>query len=120
MKKQMAMEAVFYRKCVARHCNFVNPNICVHPIKLYGVSAGSADRSHYTNRIGSDSHKWLDVMPFVASTQMDGNPVSVNILFPTNFDRPMIYEGQHLQQYLTVRPTTANDAPILDPNNCGQ
>jgi uncharacterized protein (DUF2141 family) len=85
-----------------------------------GVAAGSADRSHYSNLIPfSTSHRILDVLPFVSAAQLDGNPVSANDLFPTNLDRPMMYEGVRLQQYLQVRPAVANNKSPLTAGICG-
>ena len=85
-----------------------------------GVAAGSADRSHYTNAIPfGTSHRILDVLPFVRAAQLDGNPVDVNDLAPLNFNRPMMHEGTHLQQYLQVRPPIPNAKPLLAPGTCG-
>jgi hypothetical protein len=84
-----------------------------------GVAAGSADRSHHSNKIPfSTSHRILDVLPFVRAAQLDGNPVSANDLIPTNLNRPMMFEGSHLQQYLQLRPPMPNNKPLLTPGTC--
>ncbi len=91
-------------------------------LRTSGVAAGSADRSHYTNMwpfYTSASHVALDVLPYVRAAQLDGNPVWVNDVIPTNFNRPMMHEGNHLQQYLQVRPPIPNSKPLLSPNICG-
>jgi hypothetical protein len=83
-----------------------------------GVAAGSADSHHYSD-IFTPSHRTEDVLPFVLAAQLDGNPVWVNDLFPMNLNRPMMYEGNHLQQYMQVRPPIPNNKPFLAPEACG-
>ncbi|MGH1540685.1 MAG: nidogen-like domain-containing protein [Arenicella sp.] len=70
-----------------------------------GVSAGSADKSHNSNRVGADSHREVDVLPFIRAAQLDGNPVNARTwLIPTNLSRPLIREGLYLRLYLDFRP----------------
>ncbi|MGD9611793.1 MAG: hypothetical protein AB7V22_02705 [Kiritimatiellia bacterium] len=82
-----------------------------------GVAAGTAD-SHHHSDYWPPSHVTVDVLPFVRAAQLDGNPVFVNDLVPTNFNRPMMYEGAHLQQYLQLRPPMPNSKPLLTPGTC--
>ena len=83
-----------------------------------GVSAGTADNRHYSNYI-EPSHVSEDVLPFVRAAQLDGNPVWVNNLVPTNLNRPMMHNGSHLQQYLNLRPPIPNSKPLLPPGTSG-
>jgi len=82
-----------------------------------GVAAGTAD-SHHKSDIITPSHRTEDVLPFVRAAQLDGNPVWVNDLLPFDLNRPMIYEGSHLQQYLQLRPPIPNSKPLLTPGMC--
>lgn len=82
-----------------------------------GVAAGTAD-SHHKSDIITPSHRTEDVLPFVRAAQLDGNPVWVNDLFPFDLNRPMMYEGSHLQQYLQLRPPIPNSKPLLTPGTC--
>jgi hypothetical protein len=82
-----------------------------------GVSAGTADSHHYSD-YWPPSHVTADVLPFVRAAQLDGNPVWVNDLIPTNFNRPMMFEGSHLQQYLQLRPPIPNSKPLVVPGTC--
>jgi hypothetical protein len=69
------------------------------------VSAGSADKSHYSNVL-FDSHLDNDVLPFIRAAQLDGNPV--NRTGPaTDLTRPLIRVGENIQKYFKVRPTVA-------------
>ena len=43
--------------------------------------------------------------PFIASLRLDGNPVNPNSLdIPQNLNRPCIYKGQSVEQYISKRP----------------
>ena len=73
------------------------------------IAAGTADLAapYYANdmlrvRTG-DKHLKQDVQPFLRALQLDGNPV-----LPTdinrNLNRPCIYKGSNVQQYIEKRP----------------
>ncbi|MGD9873042.1 MAG: hypothetical protein AB7T27_02110 [Kiritimatiellia bacterium] len=84
-----------------------------------GVSSGTADYVKPDILTWTD-HRDLDVLPFVRAAQLDGNPVSANDFAPDSLDRPMMYEGSKLQQYLQVRPPVPNSKELLTPNECGE
>lgn len=79
-----------------------------------GVSAGTADFvSPYvkvlwgaiTTLNPSTEHREQDVYPFIRALQLDGNPcLPQTRLVPKTLDRPMIYQGPHLNAYLQCRP----------------
>jgi len=74
-----------------------------------GVAAGTADFVSTVNSAGlivpSEGHRNEDVWPFIRAAQLDGNPCLPNRVWaPTNFKRPMIYQGPCLDMYLQVRP----------------
>ena len=73
------------------------------------IAAGTADifAPYYSNGMIRPSlkHRDEDVMPFIASLQLDGNPVAPDSLdIPQNFNRPCIYKGQSAEQYISKRP----------------
>ena len=75
-----------------------------------GVAAGSADLAEpYSSPI---RHQELDVKPFIRALQLDGNPCLavtekwVGVVFISDLKRPMIYQGDYLDQYLKCRPAT--------------
>lgn len=84
-----------------------------------GVSAGTADRSHPSNLIGSDSHANLDVIPFIWSLQLDGNPVMGTTL-NLNLTGPIFYSGSNVDNYLDVRPPIANSKSQIEPDECSE
>ena len=74
-----------------------------------GVSAGTADFVSTVNSSGrimpSVGHRNEDVWPFIRAAQLDGNPCLPNsVTVPTDFKRPMMFQGSHLDMYLKVRP----------------
>lgn len=83
------------------------------------VSAGTADRSHWSNLTGVTSHTNLDVLPFIWSVHLDGNPVKGTIL-NGNLTGPILYSGSSINDYLEARPPIANSKPQLDPGDCSE
>ncbi|MBZ5727662.1 MAG: hypothetical protein LAP87_22020 [Acidobacteriia bacterium] len=83
-----------------------------------GPSAGSADRgSPSWNIFRLIGHMRKDVIPWVWAAQLDGNPVNP-ARFYSNFDRPLIRAGQHIQDYLEVRPTYGPAHREVEPGRC--
>ena len=73
------------------------------------ISAGTADIFAPYDKHGVlrpfTTHREQDVLPFIQSLQLDGNPVKPNIVWkPTNLNRPCLYKGQYIQQYISKRP----------------
>jgi len=85
-----------------------------------GLEAGTADKSHHDNLTGDNSHWNHDVAPFIWAAQLDGNPVKSSGALDIwrNLNSPMLRKGQNLDQYLSARPTIANDKTELNPDNC--
>jgi hypothetical protein len=81
-----------------------------------GVSAGTADKAHPSNLVGSDSHKNQDVLPFIWALQLDGNPVEGGTL-NLNLTQPIAHEGVFSNEYLGLRPPIANSEPELQPGS---
>lgn len=85
-----------------------------------GVSAGSADRgspgSGY-NLLRLFRHAKLDVIPFIWAAQLDGNPVNPT-RFYSNFDRPLIRQGENLESYMDVRPAYSPSHREIPPGRC--
>ncbi|MFA7155434.1 MAG: hypothetical protein WC112_06870 [Proteiniphilum sp.] len=80
-----------------------------------GISAGTADRSHYSKILGADSHMNVDVKPFIWAMQLDGNPIEAPTV-PTNLPRPMMHFGLSLNRYLSRRPPRT--ASQVTAGNC--
>ena len=75
------------------------------------VAAGTADFKHPLSivfpawTIVREDHYRHDVVPFLRAMVMDGNPCRYNNRYaPTNINRPMLYQGENLDEYLTLRP----------------
>jgi hypothetical protein len=81
------------------------------------IGAGSADRVSPVNYVNVEGHFCEDVRPFIWAAHLDGNPVSFDP-YATNFDRNLMVVGGHLERYLEVRPSKANDKELLAPNCC--
>ena len=55
----------------------------------------------------STGHLRYDVYPFIRALQLDGNPCWPNsTATPTTLRRPMLYQGDYLNQYIQCRPIT--------------
>ena len=72
-------------------------------IILSGISGGTADKA-YAALENVENHVPEDVEPFLRALQLDGNPGIPN--FMNNINRPCLYEGSCLQDYLICRPIT--------------
>lgn len=73
------------------------------------IAAGTADIFAPYDAHGmlrpSRTHREQDVLPFIESLQLDGNPIKPNLVWkPTNLNRPCIYKGQYIDQYISKRP----------------
>jgi hypothetical protein len=83
-----------------------------------GAAAGSADRGSPTkNPLQLLRHARADVIPYIWAAQLDGNPVNPALLY-NNFDRPLIRQGEHIAEYLEVRPTYGPSRRELQPGQC--
>ncbi len=85
-----------------------------------GFAAGTADFVHPDKSIGGKTHKTEDVLPFIWSVQLDGNPV-VQTNFGFNLSNPLMYRGTNSEGYFTRRPTkaaTTIPAGQCDPGPC--
>ncbi len=73
------------------------------------IAAGTADLYGPYNGLGLAGDAWnhriFDVLPFLRAVQQDGNPgVPNDLLVPKHLSRPCIYQGDHLNKYLQLRP----------------
>ncbi len=73
------------------------------------IAAGTADIFAPYNASGmlrfGTIHREEDVLPFILSLQLDGNPVKPNVVaIPTNLNRPCIYQGSCVDAYISLRP----------------
>ncbi len=84
-----------------------------------GVSAGRADRWHYTYIYSpnmSRSHIEEDAYLYIRACQLDGNPVLPDsVRYPSNLLQPLIFQGEHLNKYLYCRPPLPNNKILLEP-----
>lgn len=80
-----------------------------------GVSAGTADLVHNSHKVLDPTHKDEDVFPFIRAAQLDGNPVDAYDFVPLHLNRPMMYEGDNIEEYLRLRPPIPNGKPLLAP-----
>ena len=74
-----------------------------------GLGAGTADFVSTVNSWGwtvpSLGHREHDVWPFIRALQLDGNPCLPNSVdIPTDLNRPIMFQGPHLDAYLRFRP----------------
>ena len=75
------------------------------------VAAGTADFKHPLSlvfpawTVVREDHYRHDVIPYLRAMILDGNPCLYNNRYaPTNLNRPMLYQGAHLDDYLMLRP----------------
>ena len=70
------------------------------------IAAGTADLyKPMTIRWFVEQHRKNDVLPYLRSLVLDGNPVSpVSELVPTQLNRPCLYQGKSIETYLRLRP----------------
>jgi len=88
-----------------------------------GVSAGTADKRHPSDPLGSDGHPAQDVVPFIWALRLDGNPVEGtswhNTVLPNiNLTSKIAYQGFYANEYLELRPPVTNSKPELQPGTC--
>ena len=72
------------------------------------IAAGTADLyKPLTIRGFVEQHKKHDVLPYLRSLVLDGNPVLPTSEFaPTQLDRPCLYQGDNIDTYIRLRPIT--------------
>ena len=73
------------------------------------IAAGTADifapyDSHGIFRPEA-THREEDVLPYIQALQLDGNPARPDwVSAPRYLNRPCVYKGQHIEQYISKRP----------------
>lgn len=87
-------------------CYDINGNLIVS-----GISVGTAGFS-YCYDVSFD-HLNNDVKPFMWALHMDGNPLKRTGYLGTKLSSPLIFQGQHINQYFDRRPPHTNNQ--LDP-----
>lgn len=63
------------------------------------------------------AHRDRDVLPFIWAAQLDGNPVNPQPLY-SDFDAPLVREGDHLRAYMSVRPAFNPARQEVPPGVC--
>lgn len=81
-----------------------------------GPGEGSADKGAPT-LFGLAGHRDQDVRPYVWAVQLDGNPVDP-ILFFRNLNGPLLRQGVHIAEYLSVRPALWGARPEVPAGTC--
>jgi YD repeat-containing protein len=84
-----------------------------------GAGVGTADRASPRpyQLLRLLAHRNRDVKPFVWAAQLDGNPVQPALLY-SGIDRPITRMGEHIADYLRVRPPFPSARREIEPGVC--